>query len=433
MSKLKFAFFVFAIAILASCGDSSNDTNSINETLRELIKMGYSVKELSIRTDYDEETIINAFLKDENVLTDSFKNEKIQKIHELHEDGGIMPVNKTNISAYNSIWQIYTKAQNLPRTSIFSGIGVSKVASALMKRKSLEEDDSIRALVAYVNMKYDLEDMPPSLDRYYTKTSVIKDIVVPTTFKVDYDDEVKLKIDYYIYQNEQFELKANENLKKSIDNKVDNHIKNAVDNFISEDVGSMINTAKSIFKDSLEQAEFYKQKLSERLSLSGLNNDIRDEILSYCVSVSCSRAILINEVLNYREFSNSLDVSEQVLLNDYVAKLEELTYLMEKKRENLRPDAIEGVLLAVDMLIPIDLVGVSLLLTDLDMLVKYAFNYDENEKIINSQEKKMRESLKKDININLKKTLNCKGNYYDGLNQNTTDYYKQIRNHFNIN
>ena len=67
------------------------------------------------------------------------------------------------------------------------------------------------------------------------------------------------------------------------------------------------------------------------------------------------------------------------------------------------------------------------------MLVKYAFNYDENEKIINSQEKKMRESLKKDINKNLKKTLNCKGNYYDGLNQNTTDYYKQIRNHFNIN
>ena len=120
MSKLKFAFFVFAIAILASCADSSNDTNSINETLRELIKMGYSVKELSIRTDYDEETIINAFLKDENVLTDSFKNEKIQKIHELHEDGGIIPVNKTNISAYNSIWQIYTKAQNLPRTSIFS-------------------------------------------------------------------------------------------------------------------------------------------------------------------------------------------------------------------------------------------------------------------------------------------------------------------------
>ena len=152
MSKLKFTFFIFAIAILVSCGNSSNDANSINETLRELIKTGYSVKELSIRTDYDEETIINAFLKDENVLTDSSKNEKILKILELHEDGGIIPVNKTNISAYNSIWQIYTKAQNLPRTSIFSGIGVSKVAGALMKRKSLNEDDSIRALVAYVNM-----------------------------------------------------------------------------------------------------------------------------------------------------------------------------------------------------------------------------------------------------------------------------------------
>ncbi len=432
MSKLKFIFFIFAISILASCDDSVNDSNSINETLRDLIKMGYSVKELSIRTDYDEEALINAFLKDENVLTDSLKNEKIQIIHELHEDGGIIPINKTNISAYNCIWQIYTKAQNLPRTSIFSGIGVSKVASALMKRKSLDEDDSIRALVAYVNMNYNLEEMPPSLEKYYTKTSVIKDIVVPTTFKVDYDDEVKLKIDYYIYQNEQFELRANENLKKSIENRVDNHVKNAVDSFISDDIGSILNTAKSVFKDSLEQVEFYKQKLTERLSLSELNNDVRNEILSYCVAVSCSRAILINEVLNYREFSNSLDVSEQVLLNDYVAKLEELTYLMEKKRENLRPEAIVGVLNSVDMLLRLDL-GSSLLLADLDMLVKYAFNYDENEKIINSQEKKMRESLKKDINKNLKKTLNCKGNYYDGLNQNTTDYYKQIRNHFNIN
>ena len=432
MSKLKFTFFIFAIAILVSCGNSSNDANSINETLRELIKTGYSVKELSIRTDYDEETIINAFLKDENVLTDSSKNEKILKILELHEDGGIIPVNKTNISAYNSIWQIYTKAQNLPRTSIFSGIGVSKVAGALMKRKSLNEDDSIRALVAYVNMKYDLEDMPPSLDRYFKKTSAIKDIVVPTTFKVDYDDEVKLKIDYYIYQNEQFEFKANENLKKSIENKIDNHIKNAVDSFISEDIGSLINTTKSVFMDSLGQAEFYKQKLSERLSLSELNNGVRDEILSYCVSVSCSRAILINEVLNYREFSNSLDVSEQVLLSDYVAKLEELTYLMEKKRDNLRPEAIESVLFAVDILF-ISKFQLSMILADFDMLIKYAFNYDENEIIIKQQEKKMQESLKKEINKNLKKSLNCKGNYYEGLNQNTTDYYKQIRDHFNIN
>jgi hypothetical protein len=74
-----------------------------------------------------------------------------------------------------------------------------------------------------------------------------------------------------------------------------------------------------------------------------------------------------------------------------------------------------------------------MILEDFDMLIKYAFNYDENEMIIKQQEKKMQESLKKEINKNLKKSLNSKGNYYEGLNQNTTDYYKQIRDHFNIN
>ena len=196
----RFIFGTIVIVLIANIFTSceKNTSDEINKSLKELIDIGYSVQELSLRTEYTEDELINAYLYDNDVLSDSTKNAKIQLIQELNRKEKIIPINKLNVTAYDGIWQIYTKAQNLPRVSLYTGIGVSKVACALMKRKPLVEYDSIRALVGYVNMMYDLEDMPPSIDKYYTKTTTIKDLAVPVTFRPNYSNKIKLKIDYYI-------------------------------------------------------------------------------------------------------------------------------------------------------------------------------------------------------------------------------------------
>ena len=155
-----------------------------------MVDVGYSIKELSIRTDYPESELIEAYQKDTEILSDSAKNEKIHLLYELNKEEKIIPIYKAKISAYDGIWQVYTKAQNLPRVSLYTGIGVTKAANALMKRKSLSEEDSIKALIGYINMKYALEDMPPSIDKYFTKTSSLKDIIVPQSFTRNYPDNI---------------------------------------------------------------------------------------------------------------------------------------------------------------------------------------------------------------------------------------------------
>ena len=158
---------VTSILIFSSCNGGEEGVNEVNITLKELIDVGYSVQELSLRTEYTEDELIDAYLYDDNTLSDSSKNAKILMIKDLNQEKKIIPINKLNISAYDGLWQVYTKAQNLPRVSLYTGIGVSKVACALMKRKPLVGHDSIRAMVGYVNMMYDLADMPPSIDQYY--------------------------------------------------------------------------------------------------------------------------------------------------------------------------------------------------------------------------------------------------------------------------
>ena len=115
----KFIFWgigtILIVSIVTSCQKNSSD--GINNSLKNLIDVGYSVQELSIRTEYTEDELINAYLYDNDVLSDSIKNAKIQLIQELNKKDKIIPINKLNVTAYDGIWQIYTKAQNLPRVS----------------------------------------------------------------------------------------------------------------------------------------------------------------------------------------------------------------------------------------------------------------------------------------------------------------------------
>lgn len=450
---MKFSYILLPLLalLLISCNESTNSF-SVNTDLKSLIDVGYSIKELSIRTEYSEEELIEAYQNDAGNLLDSAKNEKIHLLYELNRKDEIIPINQTNISAYDGIWQIYTKAQNLPRTSLFTGIGVTKVANALMKRKPLNDEDSIRALVSYVNLLYGLEDMPPSINKYFTKTSSLKDVIVPDYFPRNYPDDVKLKIEYYIWQNEQFELRANENLKKSIENRLDSHIKKSVEDFISDDVKSVFNTGLVLFKDSIETYEFYREKLNERLDLSNIDKSIQDEIITYCISVNCSRAILIGEVLDYQEFSNSLSIKDKKIMSDYIANLEDLTIVLQKNKKVLGTDAA---ILAIS--IPISLytygainsgtINSAIILSNqtakallldffafegIDVTFKNLFNYEVSDGEVEKAITNMQNRLKNDLNEHLSNSLNTEGNYFDALNNNTIEYYNNVRTFFNI-
>ena len=439
---------LFGLTVLiTSCNNSNNDYSVIYD-LKELVDVGYSIRELSIRTDYTEQELIEAYQNNEEILTDSIKNEKLHFLSELNQNEKIIPVNRTNISAYDAIWQVYTNAQNLPRVSLYTGIGVTKVANALMKRKAFDEEDSIKALIGYVNMKYGLEDMPPSIDKYFTKTSIIKDIIVPQNFAPNYSDDVKLKIEYYIWQNEQFELKANENLRKSIENRIDSHIKKSIDDFIADDLNSLINTSLNLFKDSLEIDEFYREKLNKRLSFDSLDKSIQDEIVTYCISINCSRAILIGEILNYQDFSNRLSVSEKKIMSNYVSNLEGLTMIMQKKKENLGVDAAifavtipitfftTGAVNPSNTLMSIQTLKIFILemfeYEGIDRTLKTLFNYNSSENEIERITQEMKKYLENELNRHVSKSLNSKNNYFDALNKNTTEYYNDVRTFFNI-
>ena len=99
-------------------------------------------------------------------------------------------------------------------------------------------------------------------------------MVVTIKFCPNVSDETKVMFDYYLYQNEQFEHSENKYLHKTLDSKVDSHVSSAINDFVNDDLGSIINTGICVFKDSLEEAEFFKEKLSHRLDLDNLNSDI---------------------------------------------------------------------------------------------------------------------------------------------------------------
>lgn len=435
-----------AILVFTACGE--NVSSAENNILQQLVNSGFSIKELAIRTDYTEDELVKAYQSMDDILTDSAKNQKLTNILNLYNEDKIIPVNKTNITAYDCIWQLYNKAQNLPRTSLYTGIGVTRVACALMKRKPLNEDDSIRALVGYVNMKFELSEMPPSIDKYYTKTTILRDVVVPISFHPSVSDETKNKIEYYIYQNEQLELKANENLKKTLDSKINSHISESIDQFVNDDMSSWMNTAKCLFKDSIDEINFYKEKLSTRLALDALNKDVRDEIINYCVSVNCSRAILINEMLNYNDYMKFADVPDRVLLEQYVAHLESLTNTMEKQKQNLGIDAgimaisiplmsfTSGAINPSTTMLSIQASKAFVLETleyiGLDATIKDLFDYSQNEKAISVGKIKIRNKLQSDLNRQMTKSLNGKDSYYKSLNENTKEYYQQVRDYFLI-
>ena len=273
------------------------------------------------------------------------------------------------------------------------------------------------------------------------------DVVIPVSYHSPYSDQVKKKVDYYLYLSEQFELRANENLKKTLQQKFNNRVNTAVEDFVSKDVSSILNTTRTIFKDSLEKIDYYSQKLSKRLALlEDLESEINQEILSYYISMCCSRALLVEEALHYKGYSNRIGAVEKVDLLKYVNQLEEITSIVKMQQKNLIVDASIGIGgLALTVPLPQNKAVASLRSISEFLLQMLAFEgldhtikkaivfYYSNEDSIANMSKQMSERIVNDIVNHSDSLLNSEDGLYMELNKNTKDYYDNVRNTLHLN
>lgn len=421
--------------------------------LNDLYKEGYNVNELALRLGCTEKNVVDILQMKENI--DDPLCWAIDSIYKLDKDEDIMPVNKIGKSASECLWQIYTKAKNLPLTAQYINVGVSSVGNALTRRRALNYEDSIKVLVAYINDVNELDTIPTHIDitpYFYNNNEGIGNIKIPRDYTLMYkgfSDEQKLRLSYYIWQAEQFELKANANLEKSINERITNHVSNSIADFANDDIDSYWNTVKCLFKDSIETKKFYYDKFKKRLDERQLQTDIREEIANYCVSINCSRILAVNEVLGYNENVDNLSIAQKVVLNRIMARMEGLQTALNNKKAELGSETIvNGATMLPLILIPVGgttAAGTKISATALakslpamgeSMLAYIGFEslYKKFYETLTGEEldsskaiKKLQKSMNKELNMQLKKQVNSHGNYKQMLDQNTKQYYLNIR------
>lgn len=153
-------------------------------------------------------------------------------------------------------------------------------------------------------------------------------------------------------------------------------------------------------------------------------------------------------MLNYNDYMKFADVPDRVLLEQYVAHLESLTNTMEKQKQNLGIDAgimaisiplmsfTSGAINPSTTMLSIQASKAFVLETleyiGLDATIKDLFDYSQNEKAISVGKIKIRNKLQSDLNRQMTKSLNGKDSYYKSLNENTKEYYQQVRDYFLI-
>ena len=135
-------------------------------------------------------------------------------------------------------------------------------------------------------------------------------------------------------------------------------------------------------------------------------------------------------------------------MENYMAQMEEITALMEKKRDNLGIDAgimaigiplgiaTAGVMNPATSMLSVQAAKIFIFETleyaGLDGIVKDLLGYRDNELVVESLTAEMQENIETDINTHMLEYLDGKGNYYEKLNENTSEYYNQVRNFFGI-
>lgn len=331
----RYGMFIASAVLLASCGGAEPDAASSLQQLQQLYSDGYNVTELSYRLGVGEDDIVG-YLQ-EKTPVDASLFAAIDSVHSLHADGKIIPVNKVGKSASECLWQLYTKAQNLPLTSQYVNIGVSEVGNALVKRRPLDFKDSIRVLVSYIDDVNGLTTVPTHLDvspYFYNYNEGIGNIKVPRDYHAQYSgltSEQMLKLSYFVWQAEQFELKANAELEKAINAKMINYVNDGVTQFAEDDVDSYWNRALCMFKNKEEEMAFYKSKYNERFDVRSLQRDLQEDTRAFCISINCSRILAVNEVLGYNENVDNLSIAQKMVLRNTIQRMEGVQKALNQK------------------------------------------------------------------------------------------------------
>lgn len=448
------SFFMCLLLVLSGCSADKTEEEIALNKLQTLSDEGYNVMELSLRLNCPTEDVVSILQGKEKIDPTLFQ--QIDSVYSLNDDEKIIPVNKLGKSATECLWQIYTKAQNLPLTAQYTNVGVSSVGNALTRRRTLGYNDSIKVLVAYINNVNELDTIPTHINiasYYYNDNEGIKNIKVPRDYSLLYKDateEQLVKLSFFIWQAEQFELKANANLEKSINGKISNYVTSSIANFANEDIDSYWNSVKCLFKDSAEIRNFYYKKLKKRFNERQLQSSIQEEIASYCVSINCSRILAVNEVLGYDENVNNLSIAQKEVLKKTMSRMEGLQIALNLKKAELgRESLVNGIVLLPIIVQPevgasikgassiaksLSIVFTKNLCTDILAYIGFESIYGQLYKVCTGKEldsktaiRKVQKNMEKELNYKLNNQVNKVNGYKYLLDQNTKLYYSNLR------
>lgn len=210
---------------------------------------------------------------------------------------------------------------------------------------------------------------------------------------------------------------------------------------MENDIDSYINDILNLFKDKEEVAQFYREKLKEKLNLSSIESELKDEILSYCVSINSSRILLVNDLLNSNTAINNLPIADSLKLHDFVIKTENLNRLISNRRidfiKNTSVDVTGTTLTTIGIMIPSGGSGFIMGILAWEGLSKIADDIDsmfrsQSDIHINEQMDTLKIKIRKQIEQSLSNQTIKDTNILNLLNENSHLFYNQIRQEFNI-
>lgn len=443
----KINFYTLLLLFICGCGHDKEaiSVDTARQELQELYTIGYTTKELALRSNYSEEEIVQCIQGKE--LRESYFD-KVDWIYNENKKKNLIPICRIEKSAYDCLWKIHERAQNLPIISQYTKVGVSSVANALKKKQALNMEDSLKVMIAYINMKYELDTIPLKINvapYYYNYNEGIVNIQVPQSYVYKYKtnnlSQEKRRLQYFIWQAEMFEREANKNLESSINKKIEQYTFDLAKEFIEDDMDSWTNTVLGFFKDDQELQKFYRDKFKSSIDTKELESELRDEIMAYCISINCSRALAINEILGYNELVDNLTIAQKVQLDNFMIEMDSLNGLIRDQRIGVvKETVVSGLSLGVDLLVtnftgPLALISSGLVYAGLEKTFDDSYEMIAGNKL-NVEEKieKLQKSIFQQLEKNIKQQIqkDRKSYYKNALDENVKQYYSNLKTNLNL-
>ena len=445
MKKWNIIFFIGIY--LLGCSNKKTDPVTNEERraeLKQLLRRGYSIEELQIRTGCPSSYLYGSLCgkpipKEYHLIIDS--------IYDIDKEGKLISASKIGLSARECIQKIFVKAQNLPIASQYTGIDVASICNELTNRKPFTIDDSLKAMISYIDNCYGFAQIPininvqPYFTDYYNEHEINK-IKLP----IDYSKRFKgtnstqqAVLSYFVKQAEEFELEANKNLEKNINRIIEDYISNVTNDFIEKDVNSKINVIKVFFDSDEKREEFYLEKLNKRIREANLDSLLQTEILNYCISINCSRELAVNEMLGYNENIYNMNIVSNMRYDKYFSRIKGINEVYDEHAVALKSTAFMlydfGNLVISFSLNKAGIAKSSVsVVKRISSLIYQTVQKNLSEDHIEIRDEKLNKYLQDSIRRSIMDYLNKnKDDYYKKvLDKNTDCFYEMLRNDFKI-